>query len=626
MDLLINGTLTECSIPTVITFLKQDNANIKSLTIILKEGIGRNDNFDYLMDLGECIRNNTVLEELALKELVSITVDRELDYSDLEEFFSNISENKYLKKFLIDWQLSDYKTMKSFHLLKKLIYKNYNLLYFGNGKISELGLAGYFYREALFLPLLTREYLDCLDLSGGNISKNCLDVFFQTFDKHPQFAPRILNLSGALTTIYMNDIESLTEIFGINTIERIDLSHNEFSGTNSNWIHNLAEEILDRDVSLVSLNLGSVGLICDKDVIELTDIWREFPKRVPAELILSNNDLTACSLQAIAQLLALVESPLSILDLSGNSICQTAVLSFVHVFEAHPQKVPKTFLMANDKTLGNHLFSLANSLAQVSEPILEFNMSQKSLHTIHNPFYAYHTEKFCRFLDAFESRWQLFPKRIVMDNIVLANTDAICNLLSMDSSLESLSWVTRTEDNQLNDDDIVNIAASLKNNQRLEELILRPDAAITLRGWKSVADLICNLDGGNETFSSNHTLRHFSPLAMDSSTGEVADRISYCLELNSHNNDVDCGKLKVMKYHFATNFSIEKYSQYSTELMVELCGYFQKWMPVYEKFESRYFQKMRVLKNRERRDYEDLDKFSLTYCVCSRLVPQSREM
>ncbi len=103
MDLTINGSLSQCSIPTLIDFLRQNDSNITSLKIKLKRGIGSIQNVQYLFDMSTSIANNFVLEELQLLEDEAISVGDELSSNIIGNFFSHLGQNLSLRKLFINW-------------------------------------------------------------------------------------------------------------------------------------------------------------------------------------------------------------------------------------------------------------------------------------------------------------------------------------------------------------------------------------------------------------------------------------------------------------------------------------------------------------------------------------------
>ena len=161
----------------------------------------------------------------------------------------------------------------------------------------------------------------------------------------------------------------------------------------------------------------------------------------------------------------------------------------------------------------------------------------------------------------------------------------------------------------------LNFFQSLSSNTSLEELNLRPDITVTQNGWNSLAKLLCNMDGEIDTCKSNHTVRKFSPLSFENASLDVSERINYCLELNSKYEGLECGMLKLVKYHFANNFDMSKFCEFPMHILVELLCCLQKWMPLSESQELDYFHKMRVLRNRTRMDDDEHDLFTLTYIL-----------
>ncbi len=134
-------------------------------------------------------------------------------------------------------------------------------------------------------------------------------------------------------------------------------------------------------------------------------------------------------------------------------------------------------------------------------------------------------------------------------------------------------------------------------------------------GWNSLAKLLCNIDGEIDTRTSNHTLRKFSPLSNENASLDVLKRINYYLELNSKYEALECGMLKLVKYHFANNFDLSKFSEFPSHILVELLCCLHNWMPLSESQQLDYFQKMRVLRNRTRMDDDEQNLFTLTYIL-----------
>ena len=127
MDLTINGSLSQCSIPTLIDFLRQNDSNITSLKIKLKRGIGSIQNVQYLFDMSTSIANNFVLEELQLLEDEAISVGDELSSNIIGNFFSHLGQNLSLRKLLIDWTLAGKKRVHAFSYIQDMLHNNPNL-------------------------------------------------------------------------------------------------------------------------------------------------------------------------------------------------------------------------------------------------------------------------------------------------------------------------------------------------------------------------------------------------------------------------------------------------------------------------------------------------------------------
>ena len=127
MDLTINGSLSQCSIPTLINFLRQNDSNITSLKIKLKRGIGSIQNVQYLFDMSTSIANNFVLEELQLLEDEAISVGDELSSNIIGNFFSHLGQNLSLRKLFIDWTLAGKKRVHAFSHIQDMLHNNPNL-------------------------------------------------------------------------------------------------------------------------------------------------------------------------------------------------------------------------------------------------------------------------------------------------------------------------------------------------------------------------------------------------------------------------------------------------------------------------------------------------------------------
>lgn len=609
MDLIINGSLTECSTTTVINFLRQNNLIITSLKIKLNHGIRTEQNLQYLLDMSRSIAENLVLEELQLLEDEAISVGDELSSNTILTVFSNFASNLSLRKLFIDWTMSKKTRTHAFSYIKNMLHYNHNLQYFGNGTFLYAFL-GVDVGEMLLLPLLLRDSpLQHLDLSKGDFEDNNLRLFVSVFTKYPEMAPTELNLSHSN---YEHTIASeiLPKLVSMERITKINFSSNKLCELEPMWMVHVATSITLRNIPLELLDLGD-NQLTDKDIARMMDIFKQAPNMLPKNLILSKNCIGLPGACSVAEVLSLVEYPLTLLDLSETRIGYVGGLQLIELFNKNANKVPKIFNMSNltGFNLGLREFT---ALAEADNPIVEFNISQQCKDG-EVDFGWDHGDCFQEFIEKFTNK-NVFPMRLVIDNINI-EVDTVCSLLAWNSSLKSLSWVTEMELWKLENDEITKIFESLSSNTSLEELMLCPEITITQNGWNSLAKLLCNMDGEIDTRTSNHTLRKFSPLSIENASLEVSERINYCLELNSKYEALECGMLKLVKYHFAKHFDMSKFCEFPSHILVELLCCLQKWMPKSESQQLDYFNKMRVLRNRTRMDDEDQNLFTLTYIL-----------
>ena len=188
----------------------------------------------------------------------------------------------------------------------------------------------------------------------------------------------------------------------------------------------------------------------DIDIARMMESFKEAPNMLPKYLILSKNNFGHPGACSIAEVLSLVDYPLSSLDLSENQIGYVGGLEFIDLFNKNANKVPKIFNMSNLKgfILGLREFT---ALAEANNPIVEFNVSQQCKDG-EVDFSWDHGDCFQVFIEKFTNK-NVFPMRLVIDNICI-EVDTVCSLLAWNSSLKSLSWVTEVELLQLENDDI----------------------------------------------------------------------------------------------------------------------------------------------------------------------------
>ncbi len=613
MFFLTNGRLFIRPIEILIVTLQQDIASLASLEIIFDHSDFMGSEWTSAYRLGNCIQNSSTLKELTLFEKLTYSsfTDQEA-VENAKMFLRCVSHNRVLNKLVVQWDLGKEGNAELGFILKSFISDNTNLQYFGNGQCitNYMNWTG---DHGLNVSLMLRSSrLTSLDFRDGKCSEEFAQVLQGFFSKYPQHVPKQLMFS--LTTNFEDFTECGKFIGGLLRLEQLeevtitDIKRYCFFSSKSIRNEKAWKEVFEsislRNSPLVSLSLEKYQLN-DEIVTMMANVLKKDHTKIPLELCLSDNFIGDDGAKSLAEMLSILELPMRRLDLSENQIGVGGMSAFLKVFNEHPNKVPKTFSIAYNKFICSEWSYFGSAMSRGTCPILAYDMSEH--HSIH---ILDQSLSFSRFIDCFRHKWHLFPKRIVMNQIV--HGSLISNLLEQESSLEYLKWDARCGVEEVHTMAILN---ALKGNKSLKELDIYGIPPFTDELASLAADLLGCSNGVQDTHDSNFTLSYLFPYYSNPERNETSHtiRISDCLHLNSLADKNKCKKLKVIKYHFANNFSLSKYREFDGNVLVELLCFLHKWMPLYVGYEiehnaSDYVEKMR---NNEVPAILDLGEFSL---------------
>lgn len=622
MNFLTNRRLFCSPVENLIETLQQDIASLASLEIRFDHNDFLDTGWTTLYQLGVSLQNSSTLKELVLSErwASSTFTDPEV-VENAKEFLKCVSHNRVLNKLIVDWDFGRNGTAELGFILKSFISDNTNLHYLGNGKFTSnyLNWTG---DHGLNVSLMLRSSpLTSLDFRFGQCSKEFAQVLQLFFSKYPQHVPN--QLSFSLTTNFHDFIEC-GKFFGgllqLEQLEEVAIVDKEWDDIYSISISNtkawneVFESILMRNSPLVSLSLIKYQLN-DNIVTMMAHVLKKDHTKIPLELCLSDNSIRDYGAKSLAEMLLVMELPMKCLDLSGNEIGVGGMSAILKVFNEHPNLLPKTFSIAKNKFVCSEWSYFGSAMSRGTSPIMSYDMSEH-----HTSERFDQSLSFSRFIDYFMHKWHLFPKRIVMNQVV--HIPLICNLLQQESSLEYLKWDCRVG---LKEEDTIPFLNALKGNKTLKELDLHRSTPFTDKMASLVADLLGCLNGEQETHDSNCTLSYYFPYYSNE------ERISDCLHLNSLTDKNKCKKLKVIKYHFANNFSISKYKKFDGNVLVELLCFLHKWMPLYVGYEidhnaTDYVEKMIHYEEPQELDLGEFNLFNITYMILKGAIVSKLEM
>ncbi len=576
-----NGRLFVPPIEILIETLQQDIASLALLEIRFDHNDFLDSEWTTLHQLGVSLQNSSTLKELVLSErwASSTFTDPEV-FENAKKFMRCVAHNRVLNKMIVEWDLGKSGNVELAFILKSFISDNTNLHYLGNGKFTtnDLNWTG---DHGLNISLMLRSSrLTSLDFRFGKCSKEFAQVLQGFFSKYPQHVPK--QLSFSLTT----NFEDFTEcgkffggLFQLEQLEEVCIVNKQFhsffsskSIKNAKAWNEVFESISMRNSPLVCLSLKKYHLN-DNIVTMMADVLKKDHTKIPLELCLSDNFIGDDGAKSLAEMLLDMELPMKCLDLSGNEIGVGGMSAILKVLNEHPNQVPKTFSIAKNKFVCSEWSYFGSAMSSGTCPIMAYDMSEHHTCSILDQSLS-----FSRFIDCFRHKWHLFPKRIVINQIV--HGSLISNLLEQESSLEYLKWDARCG---VEEEHTMAILNALKGNKSLKELDIYGIPPFTDEMASLAADLLGCLNGVQDTHDSNFTLIYLCPYYSNPERDETSHtiRISDCLHLNSLADKNKCKKLKVIKYHFANNFSLLKYREFDGNVLVELLCFVHKWMPLY---------------------------------------------
>lgn len=124
--------------------------------------------------------------------------------------------------------------------------------------------------------------------------------------------------------------------------------------------------------------------------------------------------------------------------------------------------------------------------------------------------------------------------------------------------------------NNIKDEEGLLFAKALAKNSTLETLGLS-GSRITSEGWAPFSKLLCDTSTINNTYLSNHTLQSFGPPLYDSS---IPDIIESYLTLNYLNNKDQVAVWKILIYH--SHFDMEPFFEWEFRVLPLMVDWFVK--------------------------------------------------
>jgi len=159
------------------------------------------------------------------------------------------------------------------------------------------------------------------------------------------------------------------------------------------------------------------------------------------------------------------------------------------------------------------------------------------------------------------------------DSITIKGWKTVANLLEAPGS--KLVKLEIYNNSNIGDGGALVFAETLTNNSTLEKLYLH-DCGITTEGWSPFSKLLCDTCSANNTYHSNHTLRIINGVP---STGarSVYD-IKANLELNRYIDKQRVAMIKILQHH--TNFDMQPFFEWEFKVLPIMIGWFTKQLLV----------------------------------------------
>ncbi len=367
-------------------------------------------------------------------------------------------------------------------------------------------------------------------------------------------------------------------------------------------VRRLMAALISRDSPLGSFAMDSCG-IDDEGVKEMSSSLKDDPKMTTKKLSLnSNNEISDIGCYFLSKLIGNDECKLEEISLIGiESIGLTGIRSivfaaadrevplkkidfpavcsaetpdelqeFVEIFSVYPGFVPKCIEINFEhfEVSRDVLQALGNMLARRSSPIESLCFSLASIEH----------DGVLTFLRVFLENPIAIPKSISISNNLytgenLGDLHLVLGRL-LRSRLCSLEELTLSDNGQISDDEMIDIATSLDGNTTLKSLDIF-DRISSARVVNSLSALLCDATTIMSTYNSNHTLEYLGIHVRD-------PKVSSYLELNGNVQDKGIvATAKIIEVHFARNFQLGNFDSMKSPLLAQIVSFVNRGFHVW---------------------------------------------
>lgn len=250
--------------------------------------------------------------------------------------FRNIAKNRCLQSLKLEFSAGDVNRLPGYlEVIKSFIA--------GNSTLKSLDVT-----TRLGMPVtgvgILMEALQHRDLplekirfcQIGQSGVGCMTTFF---NNHPDVAPQKLLLER--NWVQDQGCKSLSEMICNENVQLEEL-HLRYEGIEAAGLELIASALASRQEPMQRLVLEhNPGISGNNVLMAIAEVFQESPDLIPNNLSLASNRIGPNGLRPFGQVLLKRRSPLEVIHLNNNRICDASLMDFFMALHRKPQKTPK---------------------------------------------------------------------------------------------------------------------------------------------------------------------------------------------------------------------------------------------------------------------------------------------